>query len=382
VRVLHVLPSYPPTSHTGPPVAVHRLCAALRASGVDVRAATTDDSGRSRTAVEADRWTTWDGVPVFYGSRIGWNGDLSPSLYRCINREVGDADVVHVTAVYSWPTLSVALASKREGTPYIVSPRGSLAPAALVWRSWKKRLFNCAGGLAALQRASGFHATSEGEAADVRATVPRAHVCVVPNGTDVPDESELLRLRAAGRDSYTLFLGRLHPHKNPDLLLRAWAKASAAEASNQLVFAGPDVAGLGASLKRLARDRGCSERVHFAGPVEGEAKASLLARAKTVVLPSKSENFGNAVAEALAHGTPVVATRGTPWSELGPRRCGWWVDADEESLASAIRQALVLDEHESTEMGNRGRAWMAASFSWDSVAQKMATFYEQVLRTA
>ena len=122
--------------------------------------------------------------------------------------------------------------------------------------------------------------------------------------------------------------------------------------------------------------------MHFAGPVEGEAKASLLARAKTVVLPSKSENFGNAVAEALAHGTPVVATRGTPWSELGPRRCGWWVDADEESLASAIRQALVLDEHESTEMGNRGRAWMAASFSWDSVAQKMATFYEQVLRTA
>jgi glycosyltransferase involved in cell wall biosynthesis len=361
---------------------VHRLCVALRASGVDARVATTDDSGRSRNAVEADRWTTWEGVPVFYGSRLGWNGDLSPSLYRCINREVGDVDVVHVTAVYSWPTLSVALASKRSGTPYIVSPRGSLASAALEWRSWKKRLFSCAGGLAALQGASGFHATSEQEAVDVKAAVPGAHVCVVPNGTDVPDESELLRLRGAGRDSYTLFLGRLHPHKNPDLLLRAWARVSAKEPSYRLVFAGPDVAGLRAPLRELAGELGCSQRVDFAGPVDGDAKAALLARAKVVVLPSKSENFGNALAEALAHGTPVIATRGTPWSELGPRRCGWWVDADEESLASAIRQALVLDEQDRTEMGSRGRAWMAEAFSWQSVAQRMATFYAQVIETA
>ena len=280
---------------------------------------------------------------MFYGRRRGWRGDLSPSLDRCIARATPESDLVHVTAVYSWPLLSVARASRRSATPYLLSPRGSFAPAALAWRPWKKQLFGYVGGATALRRVAGFHATSEQEAADIRSQFPGARVAIVPNGTDLPEERELTRLRAHGRDSSVLFLGRLHPHKNPELLLRAWARTARTTPSGNLIFAGPDVTGLATSLKVLASELGCSERVCFTGAVEGEAKASLLAKARVLVLPSKSENFGNVVAEALAHGTPVITTHGTPWAEVVSRGCGWWVDSNEGALRSALEEALNMN---------------------------------------
>jgi glycosyltransferase involved in cell wall biosynthesis len=382
VRVLHLIPSYPPTSITGPPAALHRLCQALRGMGVDARVATTDDSGLKRCAVATGRWTEHEGVPVFYGRRWGWRGDIAPSLHRCIAREAPAADLLHVTAVYSWPLLSAARACRRSRTPYLLSPRGSLAPAALAWRAWKKTLFHGLAGKAALRGAAGFHATTQDEAGNIRAVVPGARVGTVPNGVDLPEECELGRLRAGGRDLSVLFLGRLHPHKNPDLLLRAWAGIAQRFPQGRLILAGPDVAGLGRRIRALSAELGCSERVQFPGRVEGEAKAALLARARVLVLPSKSENFGNVVAEALAYGTPVITTRGAPWAEVARRGCGWWVDGEEAALSVALTEALSLSDSVVEAMGARGRQWMADAFSWASVAGRMAKFYEDILRAA
>jgi glycosyltransferase involved in cell wall biosynthesis len=354
----------------------------MRAMGVDARVATTDDSEPARCAVAAGRWTEHEDVPVFYGRRWGWRGDFSPSLHRCIAREAPASDLLHVTAVYSWPFLSAARACGRSHTPYLLSPRGSFAPAALAWRALKKNLFHRLAGEAALHRAAGFHATTEEEAGHIRSVVPEARVETVPNGVDLPEEGRLACLRADGRDLSVLFLGRLHPHKNPELLLRAWAATAQWFPQVRLIFAGPDVAGLGRRIRALSAELGCSERVQLSGPVDGEAKANLLARARVLVLPSKSENFGNVVAEALAYGTPVITTRGTPWAEVVPRGCGWWVDGEEAALGAALTEALSLPDSSVEAMGNRGRQWMSEAFSWASAAARMARFYEDILRAA
>jgi len=382
MRVLHVTPSYPPTSITGPPAAVEGLCRALRARGVDARVSTTDDSGRSRNAVEVNRWSVRNEVPVFYGRRLGWSGDLSPALHRCIAEEAGRSDLVHVTAVYSWPLFSVAARCAKTRTPYVISTRGSLAPAALAWRAWKKAWFNRFGGAKALAGASGFHATSETEAEHVRTALPGSRVCVVPNGAELPPDDELRRLTGNGCTSSVVFLGRLDPHKNPELLLRAWARAARHRPLGNLVLAGPDVANLEPALRAVARGLKCEERISFPGPVHGEQKASLLATARVLVLPSRSENFGNVVAEALAHATPVIASRGTPWNELPQKGCGWWVDANEHALARAIGEALEISDAERIEMGARGRRWIAEAFSWSRAAENMRNFYEETLDSA
>src|SRR5205085_8939458 len=105
-------------------------------------------------------------------------------------------------------------------------------------------------------------------------------------------------------------------------------------------------------------------RVVMIGSVEGEAKKELFSNADVVVVPSHSENFGLVVAEALAHGVPVIASRGTPWQRMGEIGCGLWVDNQPESLAQAL---VDIRKMPLREMGERGRDWMRREFTWPRV---------------
>lgn len=375
-----MIPSYPPTkAYTGPPASLHRLCRELISLGVEVKVATTNDDGPARLPVEPNRWGTYEGVPVFYGDRIGPRGDVSPALHRCIREEAARAELVHVAPVFSWPTLSASRACRRAGRPIVVSPRGSLAPQALAWRPWKKAIFMALGGRRALHEVNAFHATTTSEARDIASSFAKAVAGVVPNGVEVPPKHALDRWRGTGAGRTILYLGRLHPHKNLDVLIAAWARVATRFPDSRLVLAGPGEARTLAGLKRLAVESGVEGQVHFAGLVQGEAKSQLLAQSVVLVLPSKSENFGNAVAEALAHATPAIASIGTPWEDLATHRCGWWIEAAAAPLAHAIETALTLKRAELCAMGRAGREWMIRDFSWPSVASRMRDFYGEVI---
>jgi glycosyltransferase involved in cell wall biosynthesis len=83
------------------------------------------------------------------------------------------------------------------------------------------------------------------------------------------------------------------------------------------------------------------------------------------------------VAEALARGLPVVASRGTPWSGLEQNECGLWVDNSPESLAAALGRIREMDLNA---MGARGREWMQRDFSWEPIGRRMHRVYEDLLR--
>src|SRR5262249_9643014 len=121
------------------------------------------------------------------------------------------------------------------------------------------------------------------------------------------------------------------------------------------------------------------ERVTMLGEVIGEAKKATLENADLAVFPSFTENFGIVVAEALAHGVPVIASKATPWSEVERRGCGLWVDND----AAALKQAILrVSRMPMRKMGMRGREWMLAEFSWDRAAAATAALYERLTRAA
>ena len=100
------------------------------------------------------------------------------------------------------------------------------------------------------------------------------------------------------------------------------------------------------------------------------------------VLPTHSENFGSVVVEALAHGLPVITTKGAPWAEIETACCGWWIEIGVEPLIKALRAALMLDGQERHEMGLHGRWLVEEKYTWAAVVKTMERAYESVLSDA
>jgi glycosyltransferase involved in cell wall biosynthesis len=381
LRILHLIPAYPPAElPTGPPQQLHRLVRALRDGGVDARVVTTNGNGASSLSVPAGRWIEHEGVPVYYGRRVPRTADLSWDTWRAIEREVRVADLVHVTYIFSWINLAAAAAARRSRVPVVVSPRGSLDPGALVFSPRKKALYFRFGGRRALREAAAFHVTSEMERAHIDALLPGARIEIVPNGVVVPSDDELARWREIPAAAPTvLFLGRIHAKKNVLPLVRAWASTLRRHPGAQLVLAGPDDHGHRAEVERTIEALGVAPSVRLTGFVGGEPLSRLIATSAAVVLPSVTENFGNVVAEGLAHGVPVIASTGTPWSGLRDHGCGYWVEPTVEGLAAALDDLLALGPAERAARGERGRRWMIEAFSWPSFARRMNDFYLDVV---
>ena len=121
---------------------------------------------------------------------------------------------------------------------------------------------------------------------------------------------------------------------------------------------------------------GLSEQVRLVGYVENKGKKQLFEDSDIVVVPSHTENFGLVVAEALAHGVPVIASRSTPWKRLEEVGCGLWVKNDPEALSEAI---IRMSQMPLSTMGERGRSWMEREFSWDCVSRAMVKKYEELI---
>jgi glycosyltransferase involved in cell wall biosynthesis len=237
------------------------------------------------------------------------------------------------------------------------------------WIAWQ--LFESAN----LGAARAFHATSAEEAESIRACGVRAPIAVIPNGVaaqaPVADAPPV-------RGRYVLFMSRLHPKKGLEMLLDAWSAVRGAHPDVRLVISGPDLIDYRPTLERKARTLALGESTLFHDPLHGEAKSSALAKAEVFVLPSFSENFGIVVAEALSHGTPVITTRATPWASLEENRCGWWIDPTVDALTSALSTALALSPDERRAYGDRGRALVRDSCSWDAIAADTAAFYRWI----
>jgi glycosyltransferase involved in cell wall biosynthesis len=213
-------------------------------------------------------------------------------------------------------------------------------------------------------------AASGREAEAARKRFPRIPVKIVENGVAVPErvthrESAVFRI---------LFLGRLHVIKGIENLIEACKLLKGRGDDFRLRIVGPSEPGYLESLKEQARRSGLGNTIEFLGPVDESVKEALFAESDVLVLPSFSENFGLVVAESLAHGVPVIVSDKTPWRSVEERGCGRWVPNDAKSLADAI-QSMMAAERKT--MGQRGREWMCAEFSWEQKTSQLLRVYEE-----
>jgi glycosyltransferase involved in cell wall biosynthesis len=281
------------------------------------------------------------------------------------------ADVVHLTAVYSSPVVPALLICKLLNKPVVWSPRGSLQRWEGSTRRRSKRIWEIVCNLLCDPDRVLLHVTSEEERKDSSARIKRTKAEVIPNGVDVSPINYSREWQPDG-NLRLLYLGRLHPIKGIENLLQA---AACVGRNITLTIHGDGEPAYKRSLESLASELSLRDRVHFYGKVNGEGKAQSFREADVCVVPSHKENFCMVIAEALAQGVPVIASRGTPWKDIEDIGCGKWVDNSPETLAEAIRQ---ISQMPLREMGQRGREWMRKEFEWAVVAERMAGIYRSL----
>ncbi|HEX2781232.1 MAG TPA: glycosyltransferase [Gemmatimonadaceae bacterium] len=368
--VLHVVPSVAP-HHGGPSFAVRALASAQRALGMRVFVATTDD-GQPRHGEGFDE----DGVEYGYFRR-DLPGVWKPSLAlrRWLRTSASRFDVMHLHSLFCFSTAIGGRAAMHAGVPYVLSPHGALDPWSLRQSAWKKRTYLALAEGRTLDGAAALHVTTTAEATALKAFGVRAPLFVVPLGVP-PETFEITR--APEHPSLRLvFLGRLHPKKGLDLLLRALAAARAEGADVELAIAG-DGADHRRELETLVQELKLGAAVRFVGHVEGAAKARLLSDADAFVLTSFQENFGIAVAEAMAAGLPVIVSEEVGLASLVVEAAaGEVVPLDVAAIAAAIRRASA-DPAARRAAGDRARH-AAKSFSWEQTAQRLREVYSEVI---
>jgi glycosyltransferase involved in cell wall biosynthesis len=311
---------------------------ALAAQGVTVETATTDDDGPGRRSGKAGQGAVVEEGTVrrYFAKRSDFY-KWSPGFARWIARAVTDYDLLHLHALFSFTTTAASQAARRAGVPYVVRPLGTLAPWGMEHRRpWLKRASLRMIEKPLLRHAAAVHFTSDEEMREASALRIDMRPVVIPLGIDMPPPA--VRTPPSDGSVRALFLSRLHPKKNLDGLLDAVAMLREEFPHLRLAIAGSGDTEYASALRAHADALGLSGRVTWLGFVEGEAKLRAFVDADFFVLPSHSENFGIAAAEALAHGLPCVLSSGVAIArEVVAAGAGIEIATSAESIAAGLR---------------------------------------------
>jgi len=375
VKVLHISPSFYPAAHYGGTIySGHALCNSLaQIPEITLRVLTTDSDGPTggqRIPVDSFPTSLPEGYEVYY-CRTRFGADISPRMLALLWPMIGWADVVHLTAVYSPPTIPTLLFSKLMNKPVIWSTRGALQRWDGSTRRGIKGIWERVSNLLCNPGRVELHVTSEEEKRESTAIITRASATLIPNGIDLPDLNGHRSSRTGELNA--LFLGRLHPIKGIENLLQAVANT---DKPVRLSICGEGEPEYVQHLRSLANELSIASRVDFLGRVDGHVKEEQFQKADFCIVPSFKENFCIVIAESLARGVPVIASTGAPWPGLQTNDCGLWVNNDPEELAKSINLAATLPLEE---MGKRGRAWMERDYSWANIAKAMSDRYRSLI---
>lgn len=386
LRILHVIPSLSP-GRGGPTEAALNMARALARAGAVVDIATTDDDLEGRVSVVAEPRPEGDGVTLRYFPRQLRFYTVSLPLAVWLARSVPRYDVVHIHAVFSFPSTAAGVSAALRGVPYIFRPLGTLERYGMTHNrpAVKAASFNLLD-RPILNRAAAIHFTSAREAQEATTLGLRSESVVLPLGVDVealadaPPPTVLTgRFPQLEGKRPILFLSRISPKKRLDLLLEGFARIAPGFPELSLLVAGDGPPADVAALQAQASALGIADRVVWAGHLVGPVKLAALHYSRLFVLPSESENFGVAAVEALAAGLPVVVSdRVGVAPDVAKYDAGRVIKPDAADLAAAMT-GLLSSESEDRMRANACRL-ARKRYSLDGMASELIALYRRVQR--
>jgi len=383
MKVLHVIPSIS-SKRGGPSKAVVDMVKALRLEGIDASILTTSDNVFYQEASYPEGiWFEYQEVPVLMYSCVGScyrqirEFLISPGLTMWLVKNIHNYDIIHVHALFSFPSTVTMIIARLKGVPYIIRTIGQLNAWSLKQSYWMKRIMLAVVEKANIDGSIGVHVTSSSEEEDVRKLALNAEVLNLGLGVNRPERSNLSSSLNQKQQTIFLFLSRLHPKKQLENLLEAFyiLQYKHDRADWLLYIAGDGDPSYVQKLRELANELNLESKITWMGHVTGVKKESVLADSDWFVLPSASENFGISAVEALAFGVPVILSKEVGIADLVSNyRAGIIAPESPEQLSDVLRKAI---DGPTFEMKNAAFLLVDEVFSWKKVIMKLIAFYKK-----
>jgi len=386
MRILHFMPVYAPAwQYGGPVLSVSRLAEGLVRQGIDTRVITTNAGLPQVPPEQLGQPLLRHGVMVTYHPVDRSSGTIrSAALKRALPTALEGVDLLHISAIWQPLGIPVQRAALARGIPVLASLRGALGPYSLRQGWWKKLPWYLWRERPLLQRAAGLHVTTRQEERELAGLGLRSPRFLLPNPLDLqtlrPDPALGLRWREQrGLDGTTpllLVCGRQHHKKGLDLLPAAMAPL--ANWSWTLLLVGGDDDGSGARLRADFQRVGLGDRLHWIDTLPAEELSGVYNAADLLLLPSRHENFGNVVVEALACGTAVLISDRTGLAEdLVEAGFGTVLPRQPECWSGWLEQWLRHPRRGEPEAA----AWAARRYDQAEVAASAVELYSRILQT-
>ncbi len=375
MHLLQVTNTYfPELQFGGPPQKIHALSQGLAQRGHHVRVVSFD-SQHPRASDER----TVDGVTVQYLPWVGRGLRQCPTDWTLLDALVRETEIVHLYGLYNLLCPLAARLARKHTRPFVLEPLGMYPPRAR--NVLAKRIYNRCLTRGMARRCAALIAASAGELEDIRPLASNRRVVLRRNGIDVtafqnlPSRMEFRnRHGLAASDGVVLFLGRISPIKNLEQLIIAFHQAALPGAN--LFLVGPaEEPNYRNRLEKLIQEHRLVDRVRFSGPAFGRDKLAALAGADLLVLPSVNESYGNAAAEAVASGIPVLVTETCGIAPIMHERAGLAVPPGVESLAKGL--IAMMDGVQREELTAR-RAEVLRELSWDEPLKETEALYAEI----
>ncbi|MEO1622871.1 MAG: hormogonium polysaccharide biosynthesis glycosyltransferase HpsP [Cyanobacteria bacterium J06632_3] len=393
LRILQIVPSIS-LVYGGPSQMIRGLSAALAKQPVEtVTILTTDANGDVDEApldVPLGTPVLENGYHVIYFRcspfrRYKFSTDLLGWLWN----NAQHYDIAHIHALFSPVSTAAATVCRWKNLPYIMRPLGTLDPADLAKKKQVKKLYAAAFEKPNLAGAAAIHFTSELESKVSERFGVSTPDMVLPLGVALPDLPDRMQAQIAIRERFNipsahpiiLFMSRIDPKKGFDLLLPALEQLFN---NNQpfhflLCGANPQDRDYENGIKEQIKAAPWAENATVCGFISGELKAQVLSAADLFVLPSYYENFGIAVAEAMAANLPVVVSDQVHiWPQIKESQAGWVIPTAIEPLAESLAEA-VGDAAERSRRGDNAQQCAEENYSWDAIAQRLIQHYQSFI---
>ena len=286
-------------------------------------------------------------------------------------------DMVHVNCCWTPECTLVQRLAQRRSIKVVLTPHGMLEPWIIKRHYWTRKLpALLLYQKAAIQNADCLQATAESEKENLLKLGYNSNIKIVKLGID----AESITMKTSWKkNKQMLFLSRVHVKKGIHYLIEAADILREELYGYNIIIAGEGDADYVASLKQQIVDKGLQDIIQLIGGVYGDKKWELFQKSDFFVLPTNSENFGLAIAESLASGTPVITTVGTPWNDLNSSNSGAWIEIGAQPLVDTLKRFLSLSDEELETMGKNGRKLIEKKYSAKVMAEEMVKVYQSII---